>query len=80
MAKRARKRSLTIKKHSMAINGHKTSLSLEDEFWSGLQGIADDRNETVSQIVARIDADREYFNLASAVRVFVLRYYRYGKS
>ena len=66
----------TIVKRSVEINGHKTSISLEDAFWNSLQEIAHQRNETVSQLVARIDAERKAANLSSVLRLFVLAYYQ----
>jgi predicted DNA-binding ribbon-helix-helix protein len=65
-----------VKKRSITIAGHKTSISLEDEFWKSLREIADERDETVSQLIASIDTDREFANLSSALRLFILRYYR----
>jgi predicted DNA-binding ribbon-helix-helix protein len=65
-----------ILKHSIAVAGHKTSVSLEDEFWESLREIANERGETVSQLIASIDAERQFSNLSSAVRLFVLRYFR----
>jgi predicted DNA-binding ribbon-helix-helix protein len=65
-----------MKKRSIAIAGRKTSISLEDVFWSSLQQIAMGRHETLSGLVAAIDADRQHANLSSAIRLFVLDYYR----
>jgi predicted DNA-binding ribbon-helix-helix protein len=65
-----------VVKRSIVINGHKTSVSLEDAFWSGLKDIAGSRNLTLSELVATIDADRRQGNLSSAIRLFVLDHYR----
>jgi predicted DNA-binding ribbon-helix-helix protein len=65
-----------VVKRSIVITGHKTSVSLEDAFWSGLKDIASARNLTLSELVATIDADRRQGNLSSAIRLFVLDYYR----
>jgi predicted DNA-binding ribbon-helix-helix protein len=65
-----------VVKRSIVINGHKTSVSLEDAFWSGLKDIAGSRNMTLSELVASIDTDRRQGNLSSAIRLFVLDYYR----
>jgi predicted DNA-binding ribbon-helix-helix protein len=51
-------------------------VSLEDAFWTGLKDIAISRNMTLSELVASIDADRRQGNLSSAIRLFVLDYYR----
>jgi predicted DNA-binding ribbon-helix-helix protein len=68
-------KSLVIK-HSVVIGAHKTSVSLEDAFWKSLQEIAGDHGETLSHLIAAIDADRQHNNLSSALRLFVLRHYR----
>ena len=63
-------------KRSIVIAGHKTSVSLEDAFWTGLKEIAGDRSMTLSDLVATIDTDRRQGNLSSAIRLFVLDHYR----
>lgn len=63
-------------KRSIVIAGHKTSVSLEEAFWKGLKEIASNRNLTLSDVVASIDTDRHNGNLSSAIRLFVLDYYR----
>ena len=47
-------------------------MSLEDAFWKGLKEIADERNMTLSDLVATIDSQRRHGNLSSAIRLFVL--------
>ena len=68
-------KSLVIK-HSVIIDGFKTSISLEDEFWNSLKEIAGERNMTLQELVGVIDADRQHANLSSAIRLFVLGVYR----
>jgi len=63
-------------KRSIVIAGHKTSVSLEDAFWTGLKDIAVARHTTLSDLVASIDTDRRHGNLSSAIRLFVLDHYR----
>jgi predicted DNA-binding ribbon-helix-helix protein len=65
-----------VVKRSIVIAGHKTSVSLEDAFWSGLKDIAASRNMTLSELVASIDVDRRQGNLSSAIRLFVLEHFR----
>ncbi len=65
-----------VVKRSIVIAGHKTSVSLEDAFWRGLKDIAGVRDMTLSEMVAAIDSDRRHGNLSSAIRLFVLDYYR----
>lgn len=61
-----------IKKRSVDIAGHRTSVSLEAPFWDALADIAARRDLSVNQLIAEIDKEREG-NLSSALRVFVLR-------
>jgi predicted DNA-binding ribbon-helix-helix protein len=65
----------TMRKRSVVIAGHRTSVSLETAFWAGLKEIADMRCVSVNRLVESIDAARAT-NLSSAIRVFVLRWYR----
>ena len=65
-----------VVKRSIVIAGHKTSVSLEDAFWTSLKEIAGDRDITLSDLVASIDTDRRAGNLSSAIRLFVLDHYR----
>jgi predicted DNA-binding ribbon-helix-helix protein len=62
----------TVIKRSVVVDGHKTSVSLEDEFWKGLKEIAVARSATLSDLVAMIDHRRERGNLSSSLRLFVL--------
>jgi predicted DNA-binding ribbon-helix-helix protein len=65
-----------IVKRSIVVNGHKTSVSLEHEFWSALKVIAGKRLTNLSDLVTAIDGRREHANLSSAIRLFVLDFYR----
>jgi predicted DNA-binding ribbon-helix-helix protein len=65
-----------IAKRSIVIDGHKTSVSLEDAFWATLKEIANERGVTLSQLIATIDKERRQGNLSSAIRLFVLGRYR----
>ena len=65
-----------VVKRSIVIAGHKTSVSLEDAFWKGLKEIASGRDMTLSDLVAAIDSERQHENLSSAIRLFVLGFYR----
>jgi predicted DNA-binding ribbon-helix-helix protein len=66
----------SVIKRSIVVDGHKTSVSLEDAFWTGLKAIASERQETLSDLVRAIDGGRENANLSSAIRLFVLGRYR----
>lgn len=59
-------------KRSIAIRGHRTSVSLEDAFWRQLKRLALQRAMSVSALIAEVDAARGGANLSSAIRVFVL--------
>tara|TARA_B100000405_G_scaffold88617_1_gene61479 strand:- start:300 stop:539 length:240 start_codon:yes stop_codon:yes gene_type:complete len=63
-----------IKKHSVILDGHRTSVSVENAFWTDLKRFADNRRITVNQLVTEIDRDRKG-NLSSAIRVYVLQQY-----
>jgi predicted DNA-binding ribbon-helix-helix protein len=65
-----------IVKRSIVIAGHKTSVSVEDAFWTALKEIAFSRGGTVAELVATIDAGRQHDNLSSAIRLFVLDHFR----
>ncbi|ACA15625.1 Uncharacterized arylsulfate sulfotransferase-like protein [Methylobacterium sp. 4-46] len=62
-----------LRKRSVMIAGHRTSVSLEDPFWEALQRLARARGLSVPALIGRIDAGRAGQNLSSAIRVFVLR-------
>jgi predicted DNA-binding ribbon-helix-helix protein len=65
-----------IVKRSIIIRGHKTSISLEDVFWDHLWNMARAQQCTLSKLVAEIDEGRQDGNLSSAIRVFILEYFR----
>jgi predicted DNA-binding ribbon-helix-helix protein len=64
----------TVVKHSLVIAGHRTSVSLEQAFWTALKRLAAARGLSVSALVAEIDRDRGASNLSSAIRVHVLEH------
>jgi predicted DNA-binding ribbon-helix-helix protein len=63
-------------KRSVIVDGHKTSVCLEDAFWSCLNEIAEAQGATVSEMVTEIDRVRQRPNLSSAIRLFVLDWVR----
>src|SRR5262245_47483334 len=67
-----------IHKRSIMLVGHKTSVSLEDQFWDGLHEIAASEGVTTSALIERIDTKRTVHNLSSAIRLFVLDHFRTG--
>jgi predicted DNA-binding ribbon-helix-helix protein len=67
------------KKRSIRIAGHRTSLSLEPQFWEALTGAAKARRMSVAGLIQSIDEGRKDSNLSSAVRIFVLNEARQGR-
>ena len=62
------------KKRSLTLQGHRTSVTLEDEFWQAFREIATRNGRTINELAAQIDADRDSdTGLASAIRIFVLK-------
>ena len=62
----------SLRKRSVDIGGHRTSVSIEQPFWNVLKKLADERGLSVNDLVTKIDSARES-NLSSAIRVYVLR-------
>ena len=63
-----------MKKHSVELSGHRTSVAIEDEFWFELKKIAQQKNVSFRQLLIQIDNTHTH-NLASAIRLFVLKHY-----
>ena len=65
------------KKRSLIINGHNTSVSLENLFWDELKNIAKEQELSINQLVANIDMNRnlETSGLATELREYVLRHH-----
>jgi predicted DNA-binding ribbon-helix-helix protein len=64
-----------VPSRTIFLTGHRTGVSLEDEFWEGLKEIAQERHMTRSELISVINADRQNANLSSAIRLFVLGFY-----
>ena len=67
-------------KRSVVVAGHKISVSLEDAFWRLLKEIAGEHYLTLSDLIGSIDSGRQHTNLSSAIRLFVLDFYRKQRS
>jgi predicted DNA-binding ribbon-helix-helix protein len=65
-----------IVKRSVVIAGQKTSVSLEDSFWSALKELAAEQNVPLCELVTRVNARRSGGNLSSALRLFILEHFR----
>jgi predicted DNA-binding ribbon-helix-helix protein len=70
------KRKTAVLKRSVFVNGQKTSVSLEKEFWAGLQAIAGQKGTTASKLTEEIAPHRTTLNLSSAIRIYVYNFYR----
>jgi predicted DNA-binding ribbon-helix-helix protein len=68
-----------MKRHSVIIAGHKTSVSLEEAFWDGLKDAARVKQLNLYDLIALIDTKRKHANLACAIRLFVLDFYQLNK-
>jgi predicted DNA-binding ribbon-helix-helix protein len=69
-------RTSAVIKRSITLDGRRTSVSLENTFWTGLQEIAQFQCVTVSELVTSISHTRKRSNLSSAIRIFVLEYFQ----
>ena len=60
-----------MKKRSVSIRGHATSISLEDPFWTALRNLAKQKEISIAELITQIDANRST-GLSSAIRVYIL--------
>ncbi|MGM5026290.1 ribbon-helix-helix domain-containing protein [Tardiphaga sp. 862_B3_N4_1] len=65
-----------VRKRSVMIDGHKTSVSLEDEFWDSLKEIAAEREQRLTELINVIAEGRDRANLSSALRIFAPKHYK----
>jgi predicted DNA-binding ribbon-helix-helix protein len=68
-----------IRRRSVVINGRKTSVTVEDAFWKSAKKIAKDHGTNLVDLISLIKVHHRSANLSSAIRVFVLEFYREGK-
>ena len=66
----------SIAKRTVIVKNQKTSVSLEEDFWQALREIAKLRRVSLSRLISSIDADRQFANLSSAIRLFVLKFFK----
>ena len=71
-----RYRKSTVGKRAVTIANHRTSVSLEDAFWQSLKEIATEHDMTPPELIRAINSERQHANLSSAIRLFVLDFYR----
>jgi predicted DNA-binding ribbon-helix-helix protein len=69
-------RKSKVLKRSIVLDGRKTSITLEEDFWTALKEIAATQNVRVSELVATVDRSRKHANLSSSLRLYVLAYYQ----
>lgn len=63
-----------MRKYSVTLHGHRTSFSLEEEFFAALKSLAEARGRSLASLIAEVDDQRpDSYNLSSALRVFVLK-------
>ena len=68
---------MSLKKRSITLHGHRTSITLEPEFWQGLEELANAQSQTITATIAGIDDQRDPTNnLSSCIRVAVLNHYK----
>jgi predicted DNA-binding ribbon-helix-helix protein len=66
-----------MKKRSVSIAGHQTSISIEEPFWLALRALASERGQSLAGLIAAIDGERPAeTNLSSAIRLAVLAWYQ----
>ncbi len=65
-----------IRKRSVVIGGHKTSVSLEDEFWDSIKEIAAEREQSRSDLISAVAEGRDRTNLSPALRIFTLNHFK----
>ena len=76
MSRLAPHRKLSAVKRAVTIAGRRTSVNLEDAFWQALKEIASERGMTPPELIRAINSERQRGNLSSAIRLFVLDFYR----
>lgn len=67
---------INLKKRSLTIAGHRTSIALEPQFWAGLEDLASSRGLGLPALIADIDQHRQDANLTSTLRLKVLEHYQ----
>jgi len=65
---------MAMKKYSVKIANHPSSISLEEEFWIVLKNIAQNQRKSLNALVTEIDKKKETDNLSSAIRVYILKH------
>ena len=69
-------RLMSIQKRSLTLFSHRTSISLELDFWHALNDIAQNKQLSLQKLIEHIDKHRKDNNLSSAIRIYVLHYFQ----
>lgn len=69
-------KNMSIQKRSLTLFSHRTSISLEPDFWHALNDIAKNKQLSLQKLIELIDQQRENNNLSSAIRIYVLHYFQ----
>lgn len=69
-------KNLSLVSRNVTINGHRTSLRMERETWDALREICLREDQTIHQVCSLVEERREVSNRTSAVRAFIIKYYR----
>lgn len=64
-----------MQKKSICLFGHRTSITLEEEFWDALKNIADNKHLSLQKLVEEIDKNRCHENLSASIRIYILKHY-----
>ena len=64
-----------MQKKSVCLFGHRTSITLEEEFWDALKKIADKKQCSLQKLIEDIDKHRTHENLSAAIRIYTLNFY-----
>lgn len=67
---------MSIQKRSLTLFSHRTSISLEPDFWHALNNIAENKQLSLQKLIEHIDEQRENNNLSSAIRVYILQHFQ----
>jgi|TARA_B100000780_G_scaffold130895_1_gene91767 predicted DNA-binding ribbon-helix-helix protein len=61
-----------VNKHTVKVNGHDTSVFIEEEFWIELKHISKLNKKSISTIISDVDKNKKTQNLSSAIRLYIL--------
>ena len=65
-------------KHTVKVNGHNTSVFIENDFWKELKRICSEKKISSGQLISEIDKEKSTSNLSSAIRLYILNHIRHS--